>query len=258
MKILRGKKAIIFGLASQYSLAYGITRAMQKQGAMVAVTYQNTNLKERITKLAHQLQVSFCESCDVSQDQEIVNVFQKIRQHWDQIDIVVHAIAYAPKEALKGDYLTQTTRENFKITHEISSYSFTAIAKVATPFMSQHSALLTLTYLGGSRACANYNVMGLAKASLETSVKYIARSLGEKGIRVNAISAGPVRTVAASRIENFEDLLRWYEKHALLKQFPLLEKVSNTAVCLCSDLMSGVTGEILHVDNGFHATLPVE
>lgn len=258
MGILSGKRAIIFGLISRHSLAYGIAQAMQREGAELAFTYQSEALEARVKKLvATEFQNSFCVPCDVSQDKEIEELFNQLKRHWDSFDILVHSIAYAPKDQLTGNYIDQTTREGFRIAHDISSYSFTALAKAAKPMLRQGGALLTLTYLGANRVSANYNVMGLAKASLEANVRYMADNLGPSGIRVNAISAGPIRTLAASGIKDLNRMLTFHEQHAPLRQLTTIEQVGNAAVCLCSDLMAGVTGEILHVDGGFHAITPV-
>jgi enoyl-[acyl-carrier protein] reductase I len=258
MGLLSGKRAIIFGVLSRHSLAYGIAKAMHREGAEIALTYQNETVEARVKKLAQEeFNAHFCEGCDVTRDEEIEHLFTQLSAHWEEVDIIVHSVAYAPKAQLMGDYIEHTTREGFQIAHDVSSYSFTALAKAARPLLRQGAALLTLTYLGANRAAPNYNVMGLAKASLEANVRYMAESLGPKGIRVNAISAGPVRTLAASGIKGLNDMLRFHEKHAPLRQLTTIEQVGNAAVCLCSDLMAGVTGEIVYVDGGFHAITPV-
>lgn len=257
MGILSQKRVVIFGIVNRHSLAYGIAKAMQAEGAELAIIYQHGLLKKRMEKFAKEdLCASFCEPCDVQRDHEIAALFSKLKKHWNHIDIVVHSIAYAPKEAIQGNYIDNSTREGFRIAHDVSSYSFTALAKAAKPFMSAGGALLTLTYLGASRVAAHYNVMGLAKASLEANVRYMANCLGPEGIRVNAISAGPIRTLAASGIQDFNSMLAFHKKNAPLRQLTTPIQVGNVAVCLCSDWMAGVTGEIVHVDGGFHAVIP--
>jgi enoyl-[acyl-carrier protein] reductase I len=258
MTLLTGKRAIIFGLISRHSLAYGIAAAMKQAGAEIAFSYQNEAIAYRIKPLAATLGASFCQPCDVSQDVQISKLFTALQTHWDTFDILVHALAYAPKEQLRDDYLENTTREGFRMAHDISSYSFTALAKQAKPMLRRGGALLTLTYLGSERAVPHYNVMGVAKASLEANVRYMAKSLGPSGIRVNAISAGPVRTLAASGIKDFKKILTLHEAQAPLQAMTTLEQVGQAAVCLCSDWMSGVTGDIVHVDGGFHAVSPGE
>jgi enoyl-[acyl-carrier protein] reductase I len=258
MTLLTGKRAIIFGLASRYSLAYGIAAAMRQAGAEIVLTYQSDTMGNRIKQLAEGLGASFCLPCDVTQDKEIDQLFNKLQSYWkDGIDILVHSLAYAPKEQLMDDYLTHITREGFHIAHDISSYSFAALAKRAQPLLRRKGALLTLTYLGAERAVPHYNVMGVAKASLEANVRYMANSLGPLGIRVNAISAGPIRTLATSGIKDFKNMLSLHEQQAPLRELTTAEQVGQTAVCLCSDWMSGVTGEIVHVDGGFHAITPI-
>jgi len=254
MGILAGKRALIIGLANPYSIAYGIADAMHREGAQLAFSCQTEKLAERVSKLASdKFDATLCAVCDVSKDAEIQQLFARLETHWDQFDILVHSAAYAPKDQLQGDYVENTTREGFQIAHDISSYSFTALAKAARPFMAGHpSALLTLSYLGAERAVPNYNVMGLAKASLEANVRYMARSLGPERIRVNAISAGPIKTLAASGIQDLNSMLKFHEKAAPLRELTTIEQVGNAATFLCSDLAAGVTGEILHVDGGFH------
>ncbi|MCC7219295.1 MAG: enoyl-ACP reductase, partial [Candidatus Contendobacter sp.] len=208
MGFLTGKRALIVGVASNRSIASGIAEAMHREGADLAFTYQNDKLKSRVEKMAAELGSSIVLPCDVESDAEIAAVFEELRSHWDGFDIVVHSVAYAPREALEGDYLEGISRENFRVAHDISSYSFAALAKAARPLMQgRRGALITMTYLGGVRAVPNYNVMGLAKASLDANVRYLAQTLGPEGIRVNAISAGPIRTLAASGIKNFRKML---------------------------------------------------
>ena len=254
MGFLSGKRALILGVLSDRSIAYGIAEAMQREGAELAVTYQNERFKERITDLGTRVGAKIILPCDVGNDQEIADLFVNLHQHWDGLDIIVHAVAFAPGEQLDGDYLSAVNREGFKIAHDISCYSFAALAKAALPMLeNRHGALLTLTYAGSERVVKNYNVMGLAKASLECNVRYMAASLGPKGIRVNAVSAGPIRTLAASGIKDFRKMLSFDEKINPLRQNTTQEQVGNAAAFLCSDLASGITGEIVHVDCGNHA-----
>ena len=253
MGFLTGKKALITGLISDRSIAYGIAEAMRSEGAELALTYQNDRFRERIEAMGTMWNTNCVIPCDVSDDTQITHAMNQLSKHWDTLDILVHSIAFAPADQLQGDYLESLTREGFRIAHDISSYSFAALAKAAQPLM-QHGkgALLTLTYLGSVRAVQHYNVMGLAKASLEANVRYLANTLGPKGIRVNAISAGPIRTLAASGIKNFRNILSFNEKITPLRKNVTSEQVGNAAAFLCSDLAEGITGEILHVDAGFH------
>lgn len=253
MGFLAGKRALILGIASNRSIAWGIAQAMRREGAELALTYQNDKLKPRIEKMAADLGSSIALPCEVESDADIEAVFESLKQRWDGLDILVHSIAYAPREALEGDYLEGISRENFRIAHDISSYSFAALAKAARPMMQgRRASLITMTYLGGARAVPNYNVMGLAKASLDANVRYLAQTLGPEGIRVNAISAGPIRTLAASGIKNFRKMLETFEHTAPLRKCVTIEEVGNTAAFLCSDLASGITGEIVYVDGGFN------
>jgi enoyl-[acyl-carrier protein] reductase I len=253
MKLLENKRALIVGLASQRSIAAGIAQAFFNQGAQLAFTYQNEKLKSRVEEMATEWNSNIVIPCDVANDQEITQVFESLKQHWDSFDILIHSVAFAPADQLEGDYFEHVNREGFRIAHEISSYSLAALAKAAYPMMEQRQgALLTLTYLGAERVVPNYNIMGLAKASLEANVRYLANSLGPKGIRVNGISAGPIRTLAAAGIKNFRAILSYNEQVTPLRQNVTIEQVGNTAAFLCSDLASGITGEILHVDAGFH------
>lgn len=253
MSFLKGKKALIVGLASNRSIAYGIANAFHEQGAELAFTYQNDKLKPRVEKMAAQFDSNLCFACDVSQDLEIAAVFEQLGKHWDQIDIIIHSVAFAPADQISGDYLENITREGFQIAQDISAYSFAALAKAALPMLSDNASLLTLTYYGAEKAIPNYNVMGVAKASLEANVRYMAASLGSRGARVNAISAGPIRTLAASGIKDFRKFLTAYAKATPLKRNITADEVGNTAAFLCSNLASGITGEVLHVDAGFHA-----
>ncbi len=253
MGFLQGKRALIVGLASNRSIAWGIAQAMRQQGAELAFTYQNEKLEGRVAKMAAELGSEIVVPCDVSSDEQIGAVFEKLDDFWDGLDIIVHSVAFAPREALEGDYLDSVTREAFNIAHEISSYSFAALAKAGRNMMEgRNGALLTLSYLGAERAMPNYNVMGLAKASLEANVRYMAQSLGPDGIRVNAISAGPIKTLAAAGISNFRKMLDEVEKTAPLRRNVTIEDVGNAAAFLCSDLAAGITGEITYVDSGYN------
>jgi enoyl-[acyl-carrier protein] reductase I len=253
MSFLRGKRALITGLISDRSIAYGIAQAMHKQGAELAFSYQNERFQDRITEMASHFDSKRVYACDVSQDQEIETLFKALAQDWDGLDILIHSIGFAPADQLNGDFLENITREGFRIAHDVSSYSFAALAKYALPLMeNRQGALLTLTYLGSERVLPNYNVMGLAKASLEANVRYLAGSLGPRNIRVNAISAGPIRTLAASGIKDFRKMQANSEKITPLRRNVTSEEVGNVAAFLCSDLASGITGEVVHVDSGFH------
>ena len=254
MGFLEGKKVLILGLLSDRSIAYGIASAMKKQGAELAFTYQMEKHQGRVEKLAANFDSNLVLPCDVSNDNHIVELFPKLSAFWNKFDILVHSIAFVPKEALDGDFVQATTRENFKIAHDVSSYSFTALAKEALPYLNNNASLLTVSYLGAERTMPNYNVMGLAKASLEANVRYMSHSLGDKGIRVNAVSAGPIKTLAASGIANFDKMIGYNEKHAALKRNDTIDEVGNAAAFLCSDLASGITGEITYVDGGMNIT----
>lgn len=253
MGFLQNKRALIVGLASDRSIAHGIAEAMHAQGAELALTYQGEKLKSRVEKMAENWQAATIIPCDVSQDEEILNLFSTLKNTWDQVDIIVHSVAYAPADQLEGDYVNAVNREGFRIAHDISSYSLSALAKEGSKMMSADGSILTMTYYGAEKAVPFYNVMGLAKASLEANVRYLAASLGPKGIRVNGISAGPIRTLAAAGIKNFRKMLAFNEKTAPLRKNVTTEEVGNAAAFLCSDLASGITGEILHVDAGFHS-----
>jgi enoyl-[acyl-carrier protein] reductase I len=257
MGFLANKRILITGLLSNRSIAYGIALAMRREGAALAFTYQGEAVRERVVKLATEFDSDIVLACDVASDAEITALFADLGGHWDALDGIIHSIAFAPREALSGDYLSSLTRENFRVAHDISAYSFAALAKAGLPLMQGHNAaLLTLTYLGAVRVVPNYNVMGLAKASLETNVRYLAQSLGGKGVRVNGISAGPIKTLAAAGIGGFGKILGFVEKHAPLKRNVSIEEVGNVAAFLMSDLASGVTGEIIYVDCGFNTIVP--
>jgi enoyl-[acyl-carrier protein] reductase I len=253
MGFLQGKRVLIVGLASNRSIAWGIAKAMHREGAELAFSFQNDKLKSRVEEMATECGTNIVLELDVSNDTHISNVFTELAKHWDGLDCIVHSVAFAPREALDGDYVEATTRENFAIAHDVSSYSFTALAKAGRQMMAgRNGSLLTLSYLGAERAIPNYNVMGVAKASLEANVRYMAAALGPEGTRVNAVSAGPIRTLAASGINNFKSMLSKAADTAPLKRNVTIEEVGNVAAFLCSDLASGVTGEITFVDCGYN------
>jgi len=253
MGFLHGKRALITGVLNQRSIAYGIANAMHREGAQLAFTYVNDKLKSRVDEAANAFGSNIVLPCDVGSDEQIQNLFVELGKHWDGLDIVVHSIGFAPGEALSGEFLDGLTRESFKIAHDISVYSFPALAKAARPLMKgRNGALLTLTYLGADRALANYNVMGLAKASLESSVRYLAYNLGPEGTRVNAISAGPIKTLAAAGVGNIRKMLEYTENNSPLRRNVTIDEVGNTAAFLCSDLASGITGEVTFVDAGYN------
>lgn len=254
MGFLSGKRALIVGLASDRSIAHGIGEAMHREGAELILTYQNDKLKSRVEEMGKTWNAVATYPCDLANDAEIDHLFQELEKIWGEFDIIVHSAAYAPADQLEGEYVNAVTREGFKIAHDISSYTFAALAKAGHSMLEKRNgSLLTMTYLGAERAVPFYNVMGLAKASLEANVRYLAQSLGPKGIRVNAISAGPIRTLAASGIKNFRKMLAFNESIAPLRKNVTTEEVGNVAAFLSSDLASGITGEVIHVDAGFHA-----
>jgi len=253
MGFLAGKNALIVGVASKRSIAWGIAQAMHEQGAQLAFTYQNERLKDRVASLAADVDSKITLPCDVEDDAEIAQVFQSLNSNWGALDILIHSVAFAPGDQLQGDFLEVVNREGFRTAHDISSYSFAALAKHARPLMQgRRGALLTLSYLGAQRAMPNYNVMGVAKASLEATTRYLAFALGPEGIRANAISAGPIRTLAAAGIGNFRKMLDYVEATAPLRRNVTIEDVGNAAAFLCSDLAAGITGEVLYVDGGFN------
>lgn len=253
MGFLSGKNALIVGVASNRSIAYGIAKAMHREGAKLAFTYQNEKLRGRVESFAAEFDSDIVVPCDVGSDEEIEQVFAHLDNYWDHLDVLVHSVAFAPREQLEGSYLDCVTREGFRIAHEISSYSFAALAKAATPMMEGRAgAMLTLSYLGAQRTIPNYNVMGLAKASLEANVRYMASDLGPDGIRVNAISAGPIKTLAAAGISNFRSFLEYGERNSPLRRNVTIDEVGNAAAFLCSDLASGITGETMFVDAGYN------
>jgi len=252
MGMLSDKKILITGLLSNRSIAYGIARACQREGAKLAFTYVNADLKERVVRLASDFGSAPVLPCDVTHDEQISALFDSLGREWGGLDGVLHSIAFAPREALAGDFLNGLTREAFAVAHDVSSYSFAALAKGARPLMQgRRGALLTLTYLGAVRALQNYNVMGLAKASLEANIRYLAQCLGPEGIRVNGISAGPIKTLAAAGIGGFSKILHFVEKTAPLRRNVTIDEVGNVAAFLLSDLASAVTAEVTYVDCGF-------
>ncbi len=254
MGFLAGKRALVVGALNERSIAWGIAQAMYAQGAEIAYTYQNEKVKGRVEGLAALTGSGLVLPCDVGRDSDIEAVFARLSAAWsDGFDILIHSVAFAPREQLEGDYVDAVTREGFLEAHNISSYSFAALAKAARPMIvPRKGSLLTLSYLGAVRVVPHYNVMGLAKASLEANVRYLAQSLGPQGVRVNGISAGPIKTLAAAGISDFRKMLDFYEHNAPLRRGVTIEEVGNAAAFLSSDLASGITGEILYVDSGYH------
>jgi len=258
MGFLQDRKILVTGMLSSRSIAYGIAKACRREGAQLAFTYQGDRVQERVAELAREFDSTLVFPCDVGSDAEIDALFAALGKSWDGLDAMVHSIAFAPREALAGDFLDSVTREAFRMSHDISAYSFAALAKGARPMMrGRDASLLTLTYLGAERSLPNYNVMGLAKASLEAAVRYMAQSLGPEGIRVNAISAGPIKTLAAAGIGSFGKILAHNEKHAPLRRNVTIDEVGNAAAFLLGPLASGITGEILYVDAGYNTTSAV-
>ncbi len=255
MGFLADKKILITGLISKHSIAYGIAKACHREGAQLAFTYQTERFEERIQKFAAEFDSTLIFPLDVSSDEQINAVFTGLQAHWDGLDGLVHSIAFAPSDAIEGDFLDGLSRESFRIAHDISSYSYPALAKAARPMMQgRRSALLALSYLGAERTMPNYNTMGLAKASLEAATRYLAFCLGPEGIRANALSAGPIKTLAASGIGSFGKLLAYNSHNAPLRRNVTIEEVGNAAAFMLSDLASGITGEVLYVDGGMHST----
>ncbi|MCZ6664201.1 MAG: enoyl-ACP reductase [Gammaproteobacteria bacterium] len=253
MGILEGKRALIVGVASNKSIAWGVAKAMHREGAELAFTYQGERLRSRVEDFAAECGSEITVPCDVASDEEIQNVFDHLDNYWEHVDIMVHSIAYAPREELRGEYLDSVTRDGFRVAHEISSFSFAALGNAARPLMQGvNGAMLTLSYLGAVRTMPSYNVMGPAKASLEANVRYMAESLGPEGIRVNAISAGPIRTLASSGVKDLRKFLGYVEQTAPLRRNVTIDEVGNVAAFLCSDMASAVTGEITYVDCGFN------
>ena len=251
--LLNNKKALITGIASNRSIAYGIAKKLSENGAQLCLTYQNDNLKKRVDNVSHELQNNtLTYPCDLSSDDSIESLRKFVTEKYQKIDLIVHSAAFAPRELLSGDYLENVTREGFKVAHDVSSYSFAALAKSFKDIINQNGAFLTLSYLGSERVVQNYNVMGLAKASLESNVRYMASSLGTKNIRVNAISAGPIKTLAASGITGFNEILKHVEEKAPLKRNITQEEVANAALFLLSEHSSGITGQTIYVDCGYN------
>ena len=255
MGFLQGRRILVTGMLSNRSIAYGIARACQREGAQLAFTYQGEGVRDRVAGLAAEFGSDLVFPCDVADDAQIDALFAQLRGRWDALDGLVHAIAFAPREALKGPFHEAVTRESFRMAHDISSYSLAALAKAAHPMMQgRQGSIVTLSYLGAERSIPNYNVMGLAKASLEACVRYLASSMGPGQTRVNAISAGPIKTLAAAGIGNFSKILNFVERNAPLRRGVTIDEVGNTAAFLLSDLASGITGETLYVDAGFSTT----
>ena len=252
MGFLSGRKILVTGVLSNRSIAFGIARSCKREGAELALTYVGERFKDRVTDLARELGTDFVLPCDVASDAQIAGLFDALRARWDGLDGLVHAIAFAQREAISGELLDGLSREAFREAHDISVYSFPALAKAALPLMQgRKAALLTLTYLGAERVVPHYNTMGLAKASLEASVRYLAANLGPKGIRVNAISAGPIKTLAAAGIAGFGRILKFVEENAPLRRNVTIDQVGDAAAFLLSDLAAGISGEVLMVDGGF-------
>lgn len=252
MGFLANKKILVTGLLSNRSIAYGIAKALHREGAELAFTYAGEGIRERVHKLVPDFGGKIVLPCDVARDEEIDACFASLKAEWGSFDGFVHAIAYAPREAITGDFLEGLSRESFRVAHDISSYSYAAMAKAALPMLNPTAALLTLSYLGAERVVPNYNTMGTAKASLEAVTRYLAASLGPRGIRANAISAGPIKTLAAAGIAGFREMLGFFEEHAPLRRGVTQDEVGNVAAFLMSDLASAVTGEITYVDCGFN------
>jgi len=251
MGLLSGKKALIFGVANERSIAWGITKAFHAQGARIGLSYAGEVLEKRVKALAKEINCTFVEPCDVSKDGEIQSLKRKAVQEFGQVDILVHAIGFANREELTGPYY-RTSRAGFHTAMDISVYSFTALAQAFQPHMPKGSAMLTLTYYGSEKVAPGYNVMGVAKAALESSVRYLAYDLGPQGVRVNAISAGPIRTLAAAGVSRFKDMYRHFTKLAPLQQHVTIDDIGEVAVFLCSDMASKITGEVLYVDSGYN------
>jgi len=257
MGFLTGKRILITGVISDRSIAYGIAKSCHEQGAQLAFTYMGDRFKERVVGFAKDFGSEIVLPCDVAEDEQIEALFKDLANHWPALDGLVHSIGFAPKEAIAGEFLDGLSREAFRVAHDISAYSFPALAKAALPLMKgTRGALVTLSYLGAERVVTNYNTMGLAKASLEASVRYLASNLGPMGLRVNGISAGPIKTLAASGIKDFGSILRFVEANAPLRRNVTTEDVGNVAAFLLSELAAGVTGEITHVDSGFSTVVP--
>lgn len=253
MGFLRGKRVLIVGIASNRSIAYGVAQAMHREGAELALTYHTDKLKKRVDAAAEEFGCDIVLPLDVSDDDQITQMFAALGERWDGLDSIVHSVAFAPRDQLEGDYVEAVNREAFLTAHDISAYSFAALAKAGRPMMQgRHGSLITMSYLGAVRAMDSYNVMGVAKASLEANVRYMAAALGPDGIRVNAVSAGPIRTLASAAIANFHESLKMVAEQAPLRRNITLEEVGNASAYLCSDLASGITGQIVYVDAGYN------
>ncbi|MBF0148339.1 MAG: enoyl-ACP reductase [Magnetococcales bacterium] len=251
MRLMDGKKGLIFGVANERSLAWGIARSCHREGAELGLTYLGEALQKRVIPLAAQLHSDFVLPCDLNNDEEIDNVFRAVEERWGQLDFVVHSVAFAKKNELNGKYY-DTSREGFRVAMETSVYSLTAMCRGAAPYLREGGSIVTLSYLGAERVVPHYNVMGVAKAALEASVRYLAADFGKRGIRVNAISAGPAKTLAASGIGDFKEILNWNRDNAPMRRNITREEVGDAAMFLLSGLASGITGEVLHVDAGYH------
>lgn len=251
MDLLKGKNAVIFGVANDKSIAYAISKTFKENGANLGFTYAGESLKKRVEPISQELNGAFCIPCDVSKDEDITLTAEVAKEKFGKVDILVHSVAFAPQDALKGRFI-DTTRDAFKIALDISAYSLVALCKAYEPIFSQNASVITLTYYGSVKVVQNYNVMGVAKAALESSVRYLANDLGEKGVRINAISAGPIKTLAASGISGFKTILSQIEEKSPLKRNVRQEDVAKSALFLCSDLSNGVTGDILYVDSGYN------
>ena len=253
MGFMQDKKVLIVGVASNRSIAWGVAKAMQREGAQLAFTYQTEKLKKRVDGFAEECGSNIVLPCDVASDEDINNVFTELGKEWDGLDCIVHSVGFAPRDQLEGSYIDAVTREGFTVAHDISAYSFAGLAKAGREMMQgRNGSLVTMSYLGAVRTIPNYNVMGVAKASLEANVRYMADSLGPEGTRVNGISAGPIRTLAASGISDFRAMLDTVQEKTPLRRNVTIEEVGNAAAFLCSDLASGITGDILYVDTGYH------
>lgn len=251
MKLLEGKNALIFGIANKNSIAWGIAQTLHEHGANIGFSYGLEQLERRVQPLAEALDVPFVEKCDVTQSEEIEAVFARARDHFGHLDILIHSVAYAPQQALTGRFV-DTTRDDFRVALDISAYSLVSLTRAAVPLMIGGGSVLTMTYYGAEKAVPHYNVMGVAKAALEASVRYLAADLGPQNVRVNAISAGPIKTLSAAGIAGFRKMLRYVEERAPLRRNVDQNEVGNTALWLCSDLSSGVTGEVVYVDAGYN------
>lgn len=253
MGFLQDKRALIVGVASNRSIAYGVAKAMHREGAQLAFTYQGDKLRDRVARFAAEFDSDIVLPLDVSDDEQIDNVFSELAKKWDGLDCLIHSVGFAPRDQLEGTYIEAVTREGFRIAHDISAYSLAALAKAGREMMAgRNGSIVTMSYLGAVRTVPNYNVMGVAKAALEANVRYLADSMGPGGTRVNAVSAGPIRTLAASGISGFRGMLAEAEQKTPLRRNVTIDEVGNATAFLCSDLASGITGDVLYVDSGYH------